>query len=1848
MQRTNPGTAVPIDGPDRPAGTRATRRPGLRAVAVLGAALLVGTGLTATSAVVAAAPASAVSATKDGALVCTPQETLYAIDSTGKVVAVDISAGASRGTTADVTNLGTGANNGLGISREGVSMFAASNNQAATLRQFDPKTGVASDPVATESVRSVIRGAVNPVTGIYYYGSNRGWLGAYDPKSGKYLGQVGQIDGLKDGNGDFAFSSRGLFFVVASDTVYRVNTDAVPTTSGATAMTTSAIATLPAGTNSPGIAFSSDGYLYVSNTPTGSSVTTIYQLDPTSGKEVRNFRIAGDFAASDLASCNYADTVTGAASVDQRWNSGDQFALAISGGGIDTTKPGSAGTTSGSATGVQAQKAGAVLTTPNKDYTVKQTAAGTTDLSNYDTTWKAVDQTTGTTVASGTGTTGTFTFPAATTADGTDVLVTFTNTLRATHVTTSSDTATTPTGTALSVPAASGVLANDRGTGLSVASNTTPAHGTATVAADGSYTYTPAGGFSGSDTFQYTATDSSGQTSTSTVTVTVAPKGSDDAYSVHAGTVLKVNAADGVLTNDRGSDLTLTGHGQPSHGLVKIPADGSFSYGAEKGYSGPDSFTYTAKDGSGATVTATVRLTVLPTATTDAVTATAGSTTTGNVLANDLGTGLTVTGSSAPAHGSATVRPDGSYSYTPAAGFSGTDSFTYTVTDGSGGTDTVTVTVQVAPAAQDDTVQVAAGGTATAGTRANGVLGNDSGTGLTVASNTSPSHGALTLDKATGTFTYTPADGYSGPDAFTYTAVDGSGSPSTATVTITVTPTIGADTASTDAGTPVTIDVQADDRGSDLETTIVTGPSHGTAVVAADGSVEYTPTAGASGTDSFTYTVTDGSGATTGAATVTITVRPVATPDTVSTRADEALTIDAASLTGNDRGTGLTVTDATAAGTGTGDGETGAARGTVTLDRATGRVVYTPADGFSGTDTFTYTVTDAAGRSTTGTVTVVVGPRATADTATATAGSTLTVAKGDGVLANDRGTGLTAAVDQQPAHGTVELAGNGSYTYTPKDGFSGTDTFTYTATDPAGRTSTGTVTVTVRPGTEPDAVTVAAGGSTTVTSGALTGNDHGTGLTVVSVSGGDHGTATRNDDGTITYTPKDGFSGTDTVTYTVTDPSGATNTGTVTVTVTPVAGGGSTSAEADATTTVPAGTGLLDGAKGTELAVTDHTEPSHGEVTVGEDGSYTYKPEPGYSGPDGFDYTVTDGSGGTTTGTVTIVVAPKAAADTATTSAATPVDVAVTRNDSGTKLAVTAVSQPGHGTATITGSTTGGGATGAGSVTYTPADGFSGTDTFTYTVTDPTGGTATATVTVTVTPTAVADALRTAANTALTMSGATLTGNDRGTGLTVTAHGRAEHGTVTAGTEPGSLVYTPAGGFSGTDTFEYTVTDGAGRTSTATVRVLVGVAAVDHWHTMSTNRSMRMSADEGVLVGDSGRGLWAAMETKPFNGTLSLEKDGSYVYTPTSNWSGRDWFTYSANDAEGTAAFARVVIDVAPVAKDDKTTTTAGKTVRVAGHGVLGNDHGDALTVVAVGQARHGKASIAADGTFVYTPAKGFSGTDTVTYRAQDSMEQRVDATVTITVGIAAADDSGHTVSGTPVTRDARHGLLADDQGTGLTAALARKPAHGTVTIQRNGAYVYTPATGFTGKDTFTYTVTDASGQRATATATMTVVAAAVATDDSATGIVGHPVVVDPLDNDSATGGATFEPGTLHLLHPESGAPTDRVVVADQGTWTIRDGRVVFTPEDGFTGTTFIGYAVTDSAGQTVTATVTVRFPTGLAAIVHGTELAFTGVTGLVGLGLAALALMLAGVLLVTRRRIAVRVAPGIRRSARP
>ena len=1787
---------------------------------MLGVALLGAVGVTQA---VAADPATAATA-----LLC-DQNTLYAINtSQNQLASIDATSGA-------VTNIATmePANNALAVARNGVAAYAAVNG-GNTITGYDAVNGKRLTDVTNADAsgnRQLLRGAVNPLTGVYYYasGATPAYLGAYDTKTGTKIGQVGTIDGLLAGkNGDMAFSTRGLLFVVTGNQIRRVDAESVPATAGTAALKTVLVSELPidpAAAGSPGIAFSADGYLFAS---VGSSV---YKIDPGTGKQVGStIAIAGGYTPSDLASCNYANTLSAQSSVDQRWASGDQFALKAAAvdpatGTVGPATDGNSGTTDGSANGVQAKKAGAILTTPKTKYTVTQAAAGTTDLANYTTTWRAENVNSGAVVAQGTGNTATFDFPAATSADGTDVVVTFANAVKATHVATSPDTATTTTGTAVTTTAADGVLANDSGTGVSVVSNTQPAHGTATVQPDGSYTYTPAAGFSGTDSFTYTAKDSSGQTATSTVTVTVKPSAADDTVTARAGRTATADAATGLLSNDGGSGLTVTGHTDPAHGTLVLGKDGSYSYTPAQGFSGTDSFTYTATDGNGTTTTATVTVTVLPTAGADAITVTAGGPTTGaapGLLGNDQGTGLSVTGATQPAHGTVAVGKDGSYTYTPADGWSGQDSFDYTVTDANGKSDTVTVTVLVRPAAADDTITLPAGGTATATTRADGVLGNDRGTDLTIRSNTQPAHGALTL-AADGTYTYVPATGFSGTDTFTYQATDSAGTVVSGTVTLAVVPTAADDRAATGANTPVAVGVLRNDTGSDLTATVVTAPAHGTVVRNDDGTLAYTPARDWSGTDAFTYTVTDGSGRRSEPATVTVAVSPRARPDTTSTTAGTPVTVAATTLTSNDSGTGLTVT-----------GVSRATDGTVSLD-GDGDAVFTPADGFSGTGTFWYDVRDASGRTDSIWVVVVVGPQATADTATVAASSTLTVPVDRGVLANDHGTGLTAKVDEQPLHGTVDLAADGSYTYTPTADWSGSDRFTYTATDSSDAKTTGLVTITVTPRTEDDRIRTAAGQPVTVTSGDLTGNDHGSGLTVTAVGQPSAGTVVRNADGTVTYTPAPGTSGTATFPYEVTGANGNTATGTVTVTITPVVAATDADATADGTLVVPADRGVLDGATGTDLTVTDNTEPHHGTVEVGEDGSYTYTPDAGYSGEDGFEVTITDGSGNTTTGTVTITVAPKAVDDTATTQAATPVDVTVTTNDKGSSLRVTALGAATNGTARPSDA----------GVTYTPRAGWSGTDAFTYTVTDAAGSTATATVRVTVAPTAADDVLQTAANIPLSIAASTLTGNDVGAELTVTATTAPRHGEVTTAAD-GSLVYTPTAGWSGTDTFTYTVTDASGQTATATVTVLVGNVATADRGTTTTNGTLRVSAASGVLTDDSGAGLWAKTDRQPQHGTVELRKDGSYVYTPTAGFSGTDTFTYTAVDAEGSTATGLVTITVTPTASADAARTSAGTPVTVRGPGVLGNDHGSALRVASVGRAQHGTVRIAADGTFVYTPASGFSGVDTVTYQVVDAEGQQAEALVTITVGIDAVDDSASTVAGTPVARDARHGLLANDHGTDLTAALERKPGHGTVSVRPDGSYVYTPAAGFTGTDRFTYTVTDASGQTTTATAVMTVVAAATATDDRATGAVDHAVTIRPTDNDHASGGAHFVPATLHLVDPTTGAPTDRVVVDGMGTWQVERGQVVFTPEHGWAARTSIDYMVQDSAAQLVRATIEVYYPTGIAAVTHIAKLAFTGTTGLVGLGLAAAAMVLAGAFLVVRRRTGdgAAVTTGVRR----
>jgi len=222
-----------------------------------------------------------------------------------------------------------------------------------------------------------------------------------------------------------------------------------------------------------------------------------------------------------------------------------------------------------------------------------------------------------------------------------------------------------------------------------------PEHGTVTFHHSGSFTYLPDAGFTGVDHFTYRASDGVRRSPSATVQITVfngTPSATADTYQVESGAILSVPAS-GVLGNDsdpHGEALTAVLVGQPAHGSLVLNSNGSFSYAADPGYSGSDSFTYQASDGLSESnvVAVTIDVFNVPVANFDLFETTVNQTlvvSAAGVLTNDTDSDndmLSAVLDSAPQHGELTLNANGSFEYIPAAGFIGTDSFVYYAADG--------------------------------------------------------------------------------------------------------------------------------------------------------------------------------------------------------------------------------------------------------------------------------------------------------------------------------------------------------------------------------------------------------------------------------------------------------------------------------------------------------------------------------------------------------------------------------------------------------------------------------------------------------------------------------------------------------------------------------------------------------------------------------------------------------------------------------------------------------------------------------------------------------------------------------------------------------------------------------------------------------------------------------------------------------------------------------------------------------------------------------------------------------------------------------------------------------------
>lgn len=842
-----------------------------------------------------------------------------------------------------------------------------------------------------------------------------------------------------------------------------------------------------------------------------------------------------------------------------------------------------------------------------------------------------------------------------------------------------------------------------------------------TVNSDGSFNYDPAGSFDGlavggsdTDSFTYTATDTAGSVNDATVTVTItgvndAPVANPDTVTAtedasatgnfiandqdpDQGDVLTVTEVDGAAANV-GQQLTLASGARVTvnaDGSVTLDPNGQFEALAA-GASAQEQVSYTISDGNGGTAGSTLTLDITgvndaPVATDDAVATSEDATVAGAVLGNDAdvdqGDVLTVgavNGQAGNVGGQVTLasgalltmNADGTFSYDPngqfeglAVGANATDSFTYTVQDGNGGSDTATVSVTVngvndPPVAFDDAIATDEATAATGNLLANDqdvdgdvlAVSTLNGQAGDVGSAVTLGSGAVLTLNADGSFSYDPngqfeglAAGATATDSFDYSISDGNGGTDSATATVTITGLNDAPDAVNDAATvsesgTVTGSVLANDidadQGDVLTVTAVNGvtASVGNAVVLgsgatlllnADGTFSYDAStsashnqlgSGASATDIFSYTVSDGNGGTdTTDVVVTVTGendQPQALDDAFST--DEATAING-NVIGNDLDPDLDQLTVAAVNGVAGDvgNQVVLASGALLTLNADGTFAYDPNGGFetlgvgqSATDSFTYTMTDPDGLTDTATATVTIAGLNDAPDAIDDAfsipqnglftgdllandidadGDTLTlVAFGN----NDLTGGLTGFVNADGS--SFSFNTNGSFTFDPNGAFDDLGqgqtrdvSFTYTIDDGNGGTDTANATITVNGQNEPP---VAADDAVTTTEdAAVTGNvlandddPEGDALTVAAVNGVAGNVATQivlnsgalltiNANGDFSLDPNGalealgtGDSQVETVTYTADDGFGGQDDATLTITITgvndaPVAG----------------------------------------------------------------------------------------------------------------------------------------------------------------------------------------------------------------------------------------------------------------------------------------------------------------------------------------------------------------------------------------------------------------------------------------------------------------------------------------------------------------------------------------------------------------------------------------------------------------------------------------------------------------------------------------------------------------------
>lgn len=614
--------------------------------------------------------------------------------------------------------------------------------------------------------------------------------------------------------------------------------------------------------------------------------------------------------------------------------------------------------------------------------------------------------------------------------------------------------------------------------------------------------------------------------------------------------------------------------------------------------------------------------------------------------------------------------------------------------------------------------------------------------------------------------------------------------------------------------------------------------------------------------------------------------------------------------------------------------------------------------------------------------------------------------------------------------------------------------------------------------------------------------------------------------------------------------------------------------------------------------------PQHGSVSFAN-GQFTYTPSADYSGADSFTILVSDGKGGTTEQVVSVTVSPVNDAPVAVNdSGATVEDQAVTLtanqllgNDSdidSATLTITAVGAAQNGTVVLNAD---------GTVTFTPDPDYNGPASFEYTVSD---GTLTDTGTVNLTISAVNDA-PTAAPVTLTaiaedsgarvITSAELLGGASdvdSASLSITAVSIATGNGALADHGDGTWTYTPAADDDGAVTFNYTVSDGAlSATSTASLDITpVNDAPVANSGTGSGDE------DGGAITGQvtasdiEGDTLSFELVSGPTleQGALTLDADGQYSFTPAPNFNGLVTFSYRAYDGAAYSAPATVTITVnavndAPVADESQSVATDEDNAKAIT--VIASDvDGDALTFTA-GTAAHGTVTSNGGGSFTYTPALNYFGSDSFEVTISDGNGGSTKQLVSVTVNpvndapVAPPTNSVTTDEDTASTAVAI-GATDVDSTLSYDVKPGAGPSRGSVSFDATaGTFTYTPALNENGSDSFVILISDGE-ETIEQTVSVTINAvndAPVATDGANSGLE------DATINGSVP--AATDVDNASLTYALVSGAVDSNGQAVSGLQFNSDGSYSFQGPANFNGPVTFTYTASDGALTSNVATMT-------------------------------------------------------------